>query len=314
MREFKFDLQRFYVELYGVYVPDWVVAPSEYVTFNFDYGPVTFEDYRNFDANYHLTGRSITNRYKYENPEVLQIGYDFEWAPGYDNYYYDSSGKCYVVGFNTWLKKEEITLSGDHRIVRLADQSENNLVPHFGNSAKYVQIYGTGTDDKIGNSGSYTKIYGGGGNDTISNSGDKVTITTGTGDDFIRNESSNSEVYASEGKNTVIGGGVISTGTDDDSIHCYLDGIIHAGDGNNTVEVVNGSTRKVAVKVTTGSGNDCITCVFSDVQAGDGQNVITSLGRSTIHCGKGDDKVNISGSENLIYTGNGNDIVTFTDI
>ena len=96
----------------------------------------------------------------------------------------------------------------------------------------------------------------------------------------------------------------ITTGSGDDVITALSHATINAGDGNNKVSTYNHST------VTTGAGDDVVdTYGWSTVNAGDGNNRVSTYNHSTVTTGAGDDVVDTYGWS-TVNAGDGNNRVS----
>ncbi|TAH66428.1 MAG: hypothetical protein EWM45_11375 [Rhodopseudomonas palustris] len=96
----------------------------------------------------------------------------------------------------------------------------------------------------------------------------------------------------------------MTTGAGDDVVDTYGWSTVNAGDGNNRVSTYNHST------VTTGAGDDVVsTYGWSTVNAGDGNNRVSTYNHSTVTTGAGNDVIN-TGNTSTIFAGGGDDIIT----
>ncbi|MCU0568236.1 MAG: hypothetical protein MUF49_16760 [Oculatellaceae cyanobacterium Prado106] len=177
----------------------------------------------------------------------------------------------------------------------------DNTFSSFGRSAR---IFAGSGNDTISVGGGDYEVYADGGNNTIANDSGHAQIYTGAGDDqLISRGTAFTTFYAGDGNNRLDSSTVYEVtfyaGSGNDVVRgsVGLGGFfIDAGGGDNDI-VASGGFRSASVGVRTQAGNDVIFAQspFNAIQAGEGDNTITSYASlgTLIQTGSGGDRIEI---------------------
>ena len=175
----------------------------------------------------------------------------------------------------------------------------NNDYINASNAAKTSIDGGTGNDTIQGGHNGQNTIYGGRGNDSITAAGNQNTIYGGEGEDSIN----------AAGNQNVIYGGYDTIGTDADSLSA---GGVNAYNNRITAGEQSLVYAGVGVEATKNGPYNPITTQFDTITYTKGDSIEVGA-NSTVYGAAGDDTVVVSGSQNQIYAGAGNDYIQTDD-
>ncbi len=211
---------------------------------------------------------------------------------------------------NTGDGNDQVTAGdGDNKI--LSSGGDNTILTGDGRNRVST---GMGNDtittgegeDEISSMGGDNRINAGEGDNKISTGAGNDTIIVGEGDNLIYSEGGDNRIETGEGKNTIV------TGEGSDHIISGGDSSISSQGGDNVIEVGRGNNV-----IQTGEGDDVITSAGGDntIDAGDGDNQITSLGRghNKVFAGEGDDRITLGDGNHSVYAGAGENVIKTGD-
>jgi Ca2+-binding RTX toxin-like protein len=220
-------------------------------------------------------------------------------------------------GNDTLTNSGGIEPTSDEAVVQLGEG--NNTLVNSGtielHALSSVITAGSG-NDTIKNSGTISgvEVHLGDGTNKLTNSGllDCFFVTGGSGDDTVVNAKTiTGNLQLHDGNNTFTNSGSIGAGTLSPSVIC--------GSGNDTIS----NSGKIAHSVGLGDGND--TLINSGVigspespagiGGGGGNDTVINTGiiTGTVDLGDGDDKLFGSAAREIVFDGNGSDIIKLGD-
>ena len=207
----------------------------------------------------------------------------------------------------TYGKNSTVTVENYYKFLGATEPEQLEFVYRNGNIAHYItgsenwEIYiQTKDGDKFLLSEVLKSKYGTSNSDKITT--DKEIVHSFAGNDIVTLTGKGQVVYAGEGNDTVYGG----KGND------YIEGnagadTIYGGDGNDEIHAAQ--MKNPALGYAYGNIVDDASVNKLDGGAGD-DTIYSSLGADTIYGGKGNDSLEVFGTNSVTYAGDGDDEIT----
>ena len=207
----------------------------------------------------------------------------------------------------TYGKNSTVTVENYYKFLGATEPEQLEFVYRNGNIAHYItgsenwEIYiQTKDGDKFLLSEMLKSKYGTSNSDKITT--DKEIVHSFAGNDIVTLIGKGQVVYAGEGNDTVYGG----KGND------YIEGnagadTIYGGDGNDEIHAAQ--MKNPALGYAYGNIVDDASVNKLDGGAGD-DTIYSSLGADTIYGGKGNDSLEVFGTNSVTYAGDGDDEIT----